>query len=207
MNQLSTTKHIFSVSVICVLMIVLAACTDESTAPLAPVDTTIVERLDLRADSAIGWLYYSIDGDSVVSPALAGTNEWDVRMKYLLCCGKTRNVEVYCNSGSAGSGATQAIVVSGRFESVTSLASTSVPRNDNAAAPIIHFLGANPVWLYSGAPNHTLVASPDKIIAIQTRKGRLVKFQFTSIYQGRPATPTQESPIGFYHFRYANLRK
>lgn len=181
-------------------------CTQKPVAPDIPTDTTVVVRADLRADSAIGWLYYSIDGDSVVSPLFAGTSEWDIRMAYLRCCGNTRTITVQLNSGSAGPGATNGALVKSRFEQVTSMPAGLTLRSDDTLNPVIAFVGANGSWIYAGAPNHTLAPSPDRCFVIETDKGRLVKFQFTSIYQGAPATPTQNSPIGFYHFRYANLR-
>jgi len=181
-------------------------CTQKPVAPDIPTDTTVVLRADLRADSAIGWLYYSIDGDSVVSPLFAGTSEWDIRMAYLRCCGNTRTITVQLNSGSAGPGATNGALVKSRFEQVTSMPAGLTLRSDDTLNPVIAFVGANGSWIYAGAPNHTLAPSPDRCFVIETDKGRLVKFQFTSIYQGAPATPTQNSPIGFYHFRYANLR-
>lgn len=192
--------------VLAVLLLSAPGCTQDPTSPTLPTDTTIVNRADLRADSAIGWLYYSIDGDSVVSPQMAGTSEWDVRMAYLRCCGNTRTITVQLNSGSAGLGATRGVLVKSRFEQVTSMPAGVTLRTDDTLNPVIAFVGANGTWVYSGAPNHTLAPSPDRCVVIETDKGRLVKFQFTSIYQGAPATPTQNSPIGFYHFRYANLR-
>ena len=181
-------------------------CTQKPVAPEVPTDTTVVLRADLRADSAIGWLYYSIDGDSVVSPLFAGTSEWDIRMAYLRCCGNTRTITVQLNSGSAGPGATVGALIKSRFEQVTNMPAGLTLRSDDTLNPVIAFVGANGSWVYAGAPNHTLSPSPDRCFVIETDKGRLVKFQFTSIYQGAPTTPTQNSPIGFYHFRYANLR-
>lgn len=181
-------------------------CTQDPVAPAPPADTIVVTRTDLRADSSVGWLYYSIDGDSVVSPVLAGTSEWDIRMAYLRCCGNTRTITVQLNSGSAGPGATRGGLVKSRFEQVTSMPADVALRSDDTLNPVISFVGANGSWIYAGAPNHTLSPSPDRCIAIETDMGRRVKFQFTSIYEGAPVTPTQNSPIGFYHFRYANLR-
>lgn len=199
---------IFRIALVLVLTAALLgpSCTQDPVTPTLPADTTVVTRANLRADSAIGWLYYSIDGDSVVSPLFAGTSEWDIRMAYLRCCGNTRTITVQLNSGSAGPGATNGALVKSRFEQVTSMPAGMTLRSDDTLNPVIAFVGANGSWIYAGAPNHTLAPSPDRCFVIETDKGRLVKFQFTSIYQGAPASPTQNSPIGFYHFRYANLR-
>lgn len=196
-----------SIAAMFALIVLAAGCTqDDPVGPTPPADTTVVYRADLRADSTIGWLYYSIDGDSVVDPSHAGTGSWDIRMAYLKCCGNTRTVTVQLNSGNAGVGTTRGSVIKSRFEQLVTLPSGAALRSDDTLNPVVSFVGQNGVWVYAGAPNHTLSPSPDRCIAIETPKGRLVKFQFTSIYVGAPVTPTQNSPIGFYHFRYANLR-
>lgn len=195
----------FGLGIMLATSLLFVACGDAVVTPPVDVDTTVIVRSELRADSAAGWIYYSIDGDSVVSHDSSFTSAWDISMQYLRCCGNTRNILVRLNSGNAGIGGTKGAIAKNRFENVTSLPSNSVLRNDDTTSPVIAFFGVDPVWVYQGAPNHTLAPSPDRTIMIKTRKGRLVKFQFTSIYQGAPVTPTQNSPIGYYHFRYANL--
>ncbi|MCX6140095.1 MAG: HmuY family protein [Candidatus Kapabacteria bacterium] len=193
------------ITIITMSSMFLVACSDSLVTTPVKVDTTVIARSDVRADSVVGWVYYSIDGDSVVPSDSASTASWDVCMQYLQCCGKTRNIFIRLNSGNVGVGGTRGAIVKSRFENVKSLPSGTVLRNDDTLSPVIAFIGVDPVWVYQGAPNHTLAPSPDKTIAIKTRTGRLVKFQFTSIYEGAPVTPTQDSPIGYYHFRYANL--
>jgi hypothetical protein len=185
--------RLYIVATFAALLIVATGCDSSTVGPPLTVDTTVVSKANLRADSTIGWLYYSIDADSVVSPSLANTAEWDIRMAYL-------------NSGNAGVGSVRGGVVKSRFEQVAQLPADVALRSDDTLNPVVSFIGASGVWIYAGAPNHTLSPSPDRCIVIETSKGRRVKFQFTSIYEGSPVTPTQNSPIGFYHFRYANLR-
>ncbi|MBK9182592.1 MAG: HmuY family protein [Ignavibacteria bacterium] len=201
------TRTIVGTFLFTLTAMLVAACTDDPVAPTTPVDTTVVAMQNMHPDSVEGWLYYSIDGDSVVPAAKSVSVEWDVRMAYLLCCGNTRVIKIQLNSGNVGPGSTQGVIVKSRFENVTALPSSSVLRNDDTLAQIVpqQVIGSEALFIYQGSPNHTIQPSPDKVIAIRTRKGRLVKFQFTSIYEGAPATPTQETPIGFYHFRYAQL--
>lgn len=200
-------KTVLGTCLLAILVMMVTACTDDPVAPTAPVDTTIVARQNMHPDSVVGWLYYSIDGDSVVPASKSVSVEWDIRMAYLLCCGNTRVIKIQLNSGNVGPGSTQGVIVKSRFENITVLPSTSTLRNDDTLAPIVPLpvIGSEALFIYQGSPNHTIQPSPDKVIAIRTRKGRLVKFQFTSIYEGAPATPTQETPIGYYHFRYAQL--
>ncbi len=180
------------------------ACSDDPTTPPTPVDTTVTLRADMRPDSTVGWLYYSIDGDSVVPSDRVGTADWDIAMAYLQCCGKTRTITIRLNSGTAGTGQTQGGLIANRFENVSALGGTTL-RNDDTLNPVIAFGGPNNMWAYDGVPNHTLSPVPDRVAAIRTRRGKLVKFQFTSIYEGAPSVPTQLTPIGYYHFRYAQL--
>jgi hypothetical protein len=201
------TKTVAGAFLLTIMVMMVSACTDDPAAPAPPVDTTVVAKQNMHPDSVEGWLYYSIDGDSVVPASKSRSTEWDIRMAYLLCCGNTRVIKIQLNSGNVGPGSTQGVIVKSRFENITVLPSSSVLRNDDTLAPIVPLpvIGSEALFIYQGSPNHTIQPSPDKVIAVRTQKGRLVKFQFTSIYEGAPATPTQETPIGFYHFRYAQL--
>ncbi len=200
-------RSVIGAVVISTVMMIVSACGDDPVTPSTPVDTTVIVKQNMHPDSATGWLYYSIDGDSVVPPTKSATAEWDIRMAYLLCCGNTRSIKIQLNSGNVGIGTTQGVIVKSRFENITSLPPSSVLRNEDTLSWIIpsQVIGSEAIFLYQGIPNHTIQPSPDKLIAIKTPKGRLVKFQFTSIYEGAPAVPTQETPLGYYHFRYAQL--
>ncbi len=191
------------------LFSLLGACGSESgTNPTIPANDTVVTRANLHPDSTAGWLYYSFDADSVVPHDEASTVPWDMRVAYLLCCGKTRMIAIQCNSGNAGPGSSRGAVVKNRFENITAVPSGVTLRAEDTLNPIVPLpvLGSDAVFLYQGAPNHTIQPSPDKVILLQTQKGRRLKLQFTSIYLDAPAVPTQLTPLGFYHFRYATIR-
>lgn len=160
----------------------------------------------MRADSASGWLYYSFDGDSIVPPSKANTVEWDVRMAYLKCCGQTRQIDVFLNSGSAGIGSTKGARYDSRFESLNKLPNSIVLAEDDTTTggriyPAV-VIGADAMFVYD-ISTHTISPSPDKVVLLKTRNGNFVKFQFTSIYENAAASPSIYTPMGYYHFRYA----
>ncbi|MFZ9871289.1 MAG: HmuY family protein [Candidatus Kapaibacteriota bacterium] len=160
---------------------------------------------NVRADSSVGWVYYSLDGDSVVPSAQADTDHWDVRMAYLKCCGQTQQVDVLLNSGTSGPGSTRGAMVSSRFENLRVIPVGIQLRSDDTArsARIVppNVIGSSVMFVYD-IQTHTLRPSPDRCLVIQTSRGNMYKFQFMSIYQDAVSAPTLDTPLGFYHFRY-----
>lgn len=185
--------------------IVLAGCPNSTT---SPTTSQAVERKNLRPDSTVGWLYYALEGDSMVPSNQASTDTWDIRMAYLLCCGQTKQIDVFLNSGSAGIGSTKGAMVSSRFENLTAVpAGVTLVADDTSAANRIvpvSVIGGDVMFVYD-LSTHTINPSPDKCLVISTRKGNTFKFQFTSIYQDAPSSPTVLTPLGYYHFRYQKL--
>lgn len=160
---------------------------------------------NVRADSSVGWVYYSLDGDSVVPSAQADTDHWDVRMAYLKCCGQTQQIDVLLNSGTSGPGSTRGAMVSSRFENLRVIPVGIQLRSDDTArsARIVppNVIGSSVMFVYD-IQTHTLRPSPDRCLVIQTSRGNMYKFQFMSIYQDAVSAPTLDTPLGFYHFRY-----
>ncbi|MGA0833127.1 MAG: HmuY family protein [Candidatus Kapaibacteriota bacterium] len=160
---------------------------------------------NVRADSSVGWVYYSLDGDSVVPSAQADTDHWDVRMAYLKCCGQTQQIDVLLNSGTSGPGSTRGAMVSSRFENLRVVPVGIQLRSDDTArsARIVppNVIGSSVMFVYD-IQTHTLRPSPDRCLVIQTSRGNMYKFQFMSIYQDAVSAPTLDTPLGFYHFRY-----
>lgn len=183
--------------------VLLAAC--GSGGVTSPDDSAAKSVQNVRPDSTIGWVYYSLDGDSVVSPSDAGSDAWDIRMAYLKCCGQTQQIDILLNSGSAGPGSTSGAVVGSRFENLRALPADLQLRTDDTsrAARIVppNVIGASVVFVYD-VQTHTLRPSPDRCLVIRTARGNVYKFQFTSIYQDAVSSPTLDTPLGYYHFRY-----
>jgi len=187
--------------------LLIASCgSEQPTGPVA-VDTTVVSFENIRPDSTIGWVYYSLDASKVVPLDSVSGSNWDIRMPYILCCGNTKSIPVQLNSGPNGTGgAVQGAVVTARFESIGVLPSGTVLRVDDRDNPVVPLpvLGSNIFFVYDIA-SHTLRPSPDKVLIVKTSSNKLWKFQITSIYKDAQQNPTQDSPIGFYHFRSAQI--
>lgn len=193
------TRHILG-ALVC---LTLVACSDETTT--GPEPATSITRSNIYADSANGWVYYSIDGDSIVPPSQATTTAWDIKMAYLPGAA-TRKIDVLLNSGTVGPGTVTGAVVASRYENLTTAPSaSSLTVDDTASASRIipsNVVGADIVFVYD-VTKHTISPSPDKVIVIKTGKGQMVKFQFTSIYKDAVTNPDIYTPMGYYHFRYA----
>jgi hypothetical protein len=189
-------------------MLVTACGGDPTTTPDITVDSTVTVRENIRPDSTEGWLYYSLESGDLVSAEQAETQAWDIRLPYIQCCGKTKAIPIQLNSGPNGLGSVKGAVVSGRFESISKVPYGMALREDDTVNPVVPLsvLGSNVFFVYDIA-THTLRTSADKVIILETSSGRVWKFQITSIYKDAIANPNQESPIGFYHFRSAQIGK
>lgn len=185
------------------LCFILVACSDENTT--GPDPTVSITRSNIHADSTVGWVYYSIDGDSIVPPSLAATTAWDIKMAFLPGAA-TRQIDVLLNSGTVGTGTVTGTVVASRYENLTVVPSASTLKADDTASAsrVIppNVIGSDIVFVYD-ITKHTISPSPDKVIVIKTGKGQMVKFQFTSIYKDAVTNPDIYTPMGYYHFRYA----
>lgn len=191
------------VSMIVLLGALLTACSSDPATTPGPT-TTSITKSNMRPDSAQGFLYYSLDGDSVVPFEQRNTSAWDIRMAYLQGEGRTRQIDIFFNSGTAGIGSTKAYVASARFESVT-MADTTKLKNDDTTTTsrIVSIDLTGPgVFIYQPTVHHTIVPSPDKTIVVRTKGGKFVKFQFTSIYKDAVPSPDELTPLGYYYFRY-----
>ncbi|MCO6466516.1 MAG: HmuY family protein [Bradyrhizobiaceae bacterium] len=199
----SRTSSLLALVAICAVL--LTGCPSTQT---TPPETVATVRSNMQPDSTIGWMYYSLDADSVIPASQANSANWDIRMPYLLCCGQTKQVDVMLNSGTAGPGNTKGAMVSSRFENLTAVPEgTTLVTDDSLASNRIvpvAVIGSNVMFVYDMS-SHTIRPSPDKCLIVQTNSGNKYKFQFTSIYQDNNPTPTFMTPLGYYHFRYQKL--
>jgi hypothetical protein len=128
-----------------------------------------------------------------------------MKLPYLFADGKTRQVDVMFNSGTAGVGSTKAVILPGRFDAITSIPNGTVLRvedttESNRIIPV-NVIPPGAYFLYD-VVQHTISPAPDQTIIVQTGGGKYVKLAFTSIYQGAVTTPTLFTPMGYYHFKY-----
>jgi hypothetical protein len=185
-------------------VILLFSCANNTTEPQKS-SADVITRENLLPDSTIGWLYYSIDGDSIVPASEANTAKWDIKMAFLPGA-QTRQIDMFLNSGTVGSGTTLGAVVNSRFDNLIDVPADSLlsPDDTSQTGRIISVAlsGDSAMFIYT-ASTHTISPSPDKVLFIKTASGVHVKFQVTSIYLDAPASPTLDTPLGYYHFRYA----
>ena len=172
-------------------LVLLSACgTGGLTEPSEDASITVK---DARPDSTVGWLYFSLDGDSVVSPDRADTDEWDIRMAFLECCGNTRRIDIHVNSGNAGPGSTQGATHGSRYENLTKMPAGLALRDDDTTignrVVTVQVLGPDVMFVYD-PPTHTLRPNANRVLLLRTRNGNLYKFQFTSIDKGAEPSPT-----------------
>ena len=188
----------FSVRVAVTLLIAAIAVGCGTGGVTTPDDHASVSIANARPDS-------TLDHDSIVSPSMADTDAWDIRMAYLRCCGQTQEIDILLNSGNAGVGGSLGETYNSRWESLIIMPSPFTFRTDDTtkANRIVspYVAGTGVMFVYDVA-THTLRPSPDRVLLVRTKSGNIFKFQFTSIYKDAVATPNQDTPLGFYHFRY-----
>lgn len=202
-----TIRILSAVTVVSVLVGVLlvTACTKEDTT--APTDNLVtVTKTNLRPDSTVGWLYYSFATNAVVPADSIDVLDWDVKLPLLTI--NSRTIDIMLNSGTVGRGSTTGRVIESRWENVTNVdPAWTFSTDDTVAANRVVpncVMCPQGMFTYSGAPNHAILPSPDKVLVMRLANGTYVKMQVTSIYQGAVATPTTTTPIGYYTLRYVN---
>ena len=198
------TKSIPSIVVIAIAATLLVASCDTGKTT-GPEESAAVVISNIRADSAIGWLYFSLDGDTVVPTEKADTDEWDIRMAYLKCCGQTQQIDVFLNSGTAGPGDARGVLFNSRFESLGSVPSGLTFAEDDTTdgGRIVpkSVLDGPRMFNYDNV-NHVIKPTADYVLLVRSNSGNTFKFQFTNIYKDGEQDPDFNTPLGFYHFRY-----
>jgi hypothetical protein len=194
----------------------LFSCKDEdSTTNTVIKGDTLVQKtlLDIVPDTTQAkFLYYSIDGDSVVPASKANTDLWDIKLAYLYGGGKTRQIDIFLNSGTVNTtGKTKGILADTTFDLLTTAPADEAFKADDTASArriIPVSLDGKGMFVYNPSAR-TITPAPQKTLVLKTRNGNYAKLQIISIYKGRPATPDMMSEIGYYSFRYArsNSRK
>lgn len=186
------------------LLLAGSSCDNTTDPPGDPLPSKSMT--NVQPDSAEEVLFIDLDGDSIVPLSGLLENEWDICLSYLKCCGQTRAIDVFLNSGNDGTGTTQGAVVTSRWENLTQMPNIQLlDESDDPLFRIINpaVVGGDLMFIYDAAADHTIKVSPDKVLVLRSGKtGTEYKFQFTSIYLDAEPNPTQNTPLGFYHFRY-----
>ena len=196
--------------------IALSSCTDDNTTTNPPItaDTLISNTIiGVQPDTMVSkYAYFSFDNDSIVSPTLANTDAWDIRLPYLYGGGKTRSIDIQINSGLVNSvGRTMGILADTTYDFLTTAPADALLKAEDTSKttriiPIA--LDGTSMFMYNPQA-FTINPVPQKTLVVKTKAGKYVKFQVLSLYKGQPATPTMYSELGYYSFRYvkSNSRK
>ncbi|TAE39063.1 MAG: hypothetical protein EAY66_02740 [Sphingobacteriales bacterium] len=180
-------------------LVSLSACDKkEDTATPAPtvLEIKTIADLDGSKTTGNGGTYFSLSTGLEVKGADTLTNKWDIKF--------TRS-SILVNSGTSGGGSTQAQVVNGVFENL-STAPTDGYKADAAGTP------ATAGWYtYTGpgVPPHAILVVPGKIVVLKTAENKYAKLEMLSYYKGNP-NPTSaaftdmatRTPSRYYTFRY-----
>jgi len=192
-----------------VLPFSLDSCSDNSSnvpTSLDTVSTRIIKNI-IPDTVQSQFIYYSLDGDSIVPPTKSATTEWDIKMAYLYGGGKTKQIDIFLNSGTVNpSGLTKGIIVDTTFDLLTTAPADSNFKIDDISTSgrILPISLAPPgnFFIYDGS-SRTINPVAQRTLVIKTRLGNYVKLQILSIYKDQPEKPTMFSEIGYYSFRYA----
>lgn len=191
MNKLSLSILLLGAS----LTLLNTSCSkDDETTP-ADADLEIKAVADL--DGTPGTVYYSLALNQKITAADTTTSKWDIMFK---------GTTIYVNSGSSGTGNTQAQVVSSTFEDLLSAPETGYKADATGAAAISGW------YTYTNVtePQHAILTVPGKIIVLKTSDGKYAKLEMISYYKGNPNTSTAtfadlatRPASKYYTFRYA----
>lgn len=190
------------------LLSIACACIVYGCPSTTPVDvdrpTTATVRSNIRPDSTSGWLYYSIENDSIVTPADAARGAWDIRMAFLKGGGATRTIDILLNHEVN----VQGYIARSRFENVTSVPSDAPFRREDTS--VVNRIVPNcvtcpdAVFVYDPL-KHTILPAPDRTLVVKLRTGTMFKFQVVSIYENANENPSLTTPIGYYHWRMQRI--
>jgi len=203
-------KSILSLALIVGLTIVFTGC-DEEVDPLPIVATTFT---NLAADPGTGFnpangqptgltrkfTLFSFKTGEIILNADSATSKWDLGFN---------GTTIIVNSATSGPGSSQAQVLSGIFDELSTAPETGY-KSDNDPTPIAGAPNANLAiptgsgqgWYTYDGTNMVNKPSAGKIIVVKTSEGRFVKMEILSYYKDAPANPTFNNEARYYTFRY-----
>jgi hypothetical protein len=193
MNKFKTLSLALSGTII----LLASSCSknsDDVTPAISKLTTKTVTDLDGSTTTNV---YYSLSTGSQITGADTTTAKWDIKFK---------GTSIFINSGTSGTGTTQAQIVSSTFETLTTAPTTGY-KTDATGTPAI-----SGWYTYTATtePQHAILTVPGKIIVIKTSAGNYAKVEMISYYKGNPNTTTAEfanlatRPASrYYTFRFA----
>jgi len=211
MNLLS---RISSVSIVCIVAVILSACSEEEvTAPLEAITFR-----NLNADYAPlvfnpgappsrpletkKYTFFSFKTGQVVPNSDSASLKWDVAF---------RSTSIIFNSGTSGPGNAGVVFASGTFDEVTEAPESGYAIDNSPAAFAVSSRalasGATPTnewWQNTGSSQSTIVSPiAGRIIIVRLAEGGYAKMEILSYYENAPATINNTvDKDRFYTFRY-----
>lgn len=166
---------------------------DEPTPAVSKLTTKTVADLD----GSKGAVYYSLSTGAQVTGADTATTKWDIKFKA---------TSVFINSGTSGTGTSQAQVVSSTFETLTTAPATGYKADATGAPAITGWY----TYTATTEPQHAILTVPGKIFVIKISAGNYAKVEMISYYKGNPNTTTADfanlatrPASSYYTFRFA----
>lgn len=183
---------------LCSATILLASsCSKNNDETPVPEVSKLTTKTIADLDGSTANVYFSLATGAVVTGADTATNKWDIKFK---------STSIFVNSGTSGSGTTQAQVVSSTFETLTVAPADGYKADATGANAIIGWY----TYTAETAPQHAILTVPGKIFVVKTSAGNYAKIEMISYYKGNPNTTTADfadlakRPASrFYTFRFA----
>jgi hypothetical protein len=182
---------------LCSATILLASSCSKNNDTPAPEVSKLSTKTVADLDGSTGAVYYSLSTGAQVTGADTATNKWDLKFK---------STSIFVNSGTSGSGTTQAQVVSSTFETLTVAPADGYKADATGANAITGWY----TYTAETAPQHAILTVPGKILVVKTSAGNYAKVEIISYYKGNPNTTTADfadlakRPASrFYTFRFA----
>ncbi len=192
MNKLTTLSLALGSAVI----LLASSCSKDNNDP-APAVSQLTTKTVTDLDGSTGNLYFSLATGAQVTGADTATSKWDLKFK---------STSIFVNSGTSGTGTTQAQVVSSTFETLTAAPADGYKADATGATAITGWY----TYTATTEPQHAILTVPGKIFVIKTSDGKYAKVEMISYYKGNPNTTTAafadlatRPASRFYTFRFA----
>ncbi|PWK15058.1 heme-binding HmuY-like protein [Arcicella aurantiaca] len=182
------------------LFIIMSSCKKDEVIVKEAVKTETVK--DLAADptsvstsgqptSTGKYTFYSFK-NGIIANTDSATLKWDVAFKA---------TTILTNGGTSGIGQGGASVLSGIFDEVKTIPSTSTFVQDSKTAYAIP-TGSGKGWYNYDGANNLISPIAGKVLLIKTADGKYAKMEILSYYKGSPVSPTSSSVSRYFTFRY-----
>jgi hypothetical protein len=192
MNKLTTLSLAFSSAVI----LMASSCSKDNNDP-TPAVSKLTTKTVADLDGSAGTVYYSFASGAQITGADTASNKWDIKFK---------STSIFVNSGTSGTGTTQAQVVSSTFETLLTAPADGYKADATGANAITGWY----TYTATTEPQHAILTVPGKIFVLKTSTGNYAKVEMISYYKGNPNTTTADfadltkRPASrYYTFRFA----